>query len=323
MRVRCSTEMSPELRRPLGVRYFTLWVVIGLVAVSSAVGYYIFNGSTQSSVSIGGPVIGMPVSASVLSQLSGVSIGTLSQVGSDQAGVASTRPTGSNTPLVLDGKPEVLYMGAEYCPYCAAERWAMVVALDKFGGFTGLEYMQSSSTDVYPNTPTFTFKDATYASSYVAFVSVEQIDRNGQPLQTPTANETALLRQYGSAVGAIPFLDFGNQYALTGAQYSPAILRVGGSVTGAPYNWTQIASQLDSGNSIFAKNIDGAANHLIAAICKIDGGQPASVCSQGFAQLVSYSRDPPSVGTPLLVFEAVSGRSARSPASQNEGLEWK
>ena len=31
--------------------------------------------------------------------------------------------------MTLDGKsPAMLYYGAEYCPYCAAERWAMAVA---------------------------------------------------------------------------------------------------------------------------------------------------------------------------------------------------
>ena len=37
------------------------------------------------------------------------------------------------TALTEAGLPEMLYMGAEYCPFCAAERWAMVMALSKFG----------------------------------------------------------------------------------------------------------------------------------------------------------------------------------------------
>jgi thiol-disulfide isomerase/thioredoxin len=32
-----------------------------------------------------------------------------------------------------DGKLLVFFMGAEYCPYCAAERWAIVRALQRFG----------------------------------------------------------------------------------------------------------------------------------------------------------------------------------------------
>ena len=31
------------------------------------------------------------------------------------------------------GSPELFYYGAEYCPYCAAERWSVVIALSRFG----------------------------------------------------------------------------------------------------------------------------------------------------------------------------------------------
>src|SRR5215471_17073708 len=40
---------------------------------------------------------------------------------------------GSGAPLTSGGKPEMLYIGAEYCPYCAAMRWSMAVALSRFG----------------------------------------------------------------------------------------------------------------------------------------------------------------------------------------------
>src|SRR4029077_15613082 len=64
--------------------------------------------------------------------------------------VSGTALTGPN------GHPEVFYMGAEYCPYCAAERWPMIVALSRFGTFSGLTTTSSSSSDVYPHTPPFT-----------------------------------------------------------------------------------------------------------------------------------------------------------------------
>ncbi len=285
--------MSRKGRRSGPRRSYTPFIILGLVVVTAVVGYYIF---TQSGAGESNPLNGQPVSQTVLSQLAGVSFSTLGQVGSNQPTVAPAKPTGNTTPLLLNGKPEVLYMGAEYCPYCAAERWAMVVALDKFGNFSGLKYMQSSSTDVYPNTPTFTFVSATYTSPYITFVSVEQLDRNSQPLQTATANQTALLNQYDSKQ-SIPFVDFANIYAITGSQYLPTGL--------AAANWTQIASQLDNASSPYALNIDGAANHLIGAICKIDGGSPSSICTQGFAQTVSYIRGPTTGGSQLLVSDAV------------------
>ena len=222
----------------------------------------------------------------------------------------------SGSSLTLNGKPEILYMGAEYCPYCAAERWAMIVALDKFGNFTGIQYMQSTSTDVYPNTPTFTFVGATYTSNYVTFVTVEQADRNDNPLQTATTAETSLLTSYDPS-GGIPFVDIANTYAVTAVQYLPSALRVGNTETGAPYNWTQIASQLNNASSIPAINIDGAANRLISAICKVDGDAPSSVCSQSFAQTVSYTRTPPSSSSQVMVSDAIlSGRAPSAAASR-------
>src|SRR5258706_4760621 len=112
--------------------------------------------------------------------------------------------------------PEVFYMGAEYCPYCAAERWPMIIALSRFGTFSNLKTTSSSSSDVYPNTPTFTFHGATYTSQYVDFVSVETTDRNQNTLETPTAAQQALVNQYDTG-GSIPLVDFCNPYSFYGA----------------------------------------------------------------------------------------------------------
>lgn len=301
--------MSRKGRRSGAKRSYTKWIILALVIVTGVVGYEIF---TQSGAGSGSPLIGQPVSQTVLNQLSGVSLNTLGQVGSGPAGVTATKSTATGTPLlVLNGKPEVLYIGADYCPYCAVERWAMIVALDKFGNFSGLQYMQSSPTDVYANSATFSFVAASYSSPYITFQSVEQQDRNGNPLQTASANQTALLNQYDPGA-SIPFLDVGNQYTITGSQFLPSALRVGNSASGALYNWTQIAAQLDNPSSVVAQNVDGAANHIISAICKIDGNLPSSVCGQSFAQTVSYVRSAPSGGSQLLASDALVGRVSES-----------
>jgi hypothetical protein len=168
------------------------------------------------------------------------------------------------------GKPEVLYIGAEFCPYCAAQRWALIVALGRFGKFSGLQTTTSSSSDVYPNTPTFTFCGATYTSDYIDFRAVETSDRDKQPLQTPTASEQQLWSKYDQG-GSIPFIDFGNQYAMSSATFSPDLL--GGA------SWQAIASELQDPNSAQAKAIVGSANLITAAICKTTSDKPASVCS--------------------------------------------
>lgn len=182
----------------------------------------------------------------------------------------------SGSPLTgLAGKPEVFYLGAEYCPYCAAQRWPMIIALSRFGTFSGLKTTTSSSTDIYPNTPTFTFHGSTYSSQYVELRAVETTDRDQKPLETPTAADNALTRQYDTS-NSIPFIDFGNRYVASGAMFKPDVL------TGR--DWQQIAAALQKADSDQAKEIIGAANLTTAAICKMTNDQPASVCSSSTIQ---------------------------------------
>src|SRR4051794_39526551 len=137
-----------------------------------------------------------PVSASVLAAVTGVPASTFDSVGT---GSGATPPKIlKGITLTRGGKPELLYVGAEYCPYCAAERWAMVTALSRFGTFKNLGAITSSSTDVYPNTHTFTFYGPTYTSNYLTFQSKEvetnQAEGTGYtPLEKLDAQESQLL----------------------------------------------------------------------------------------------------------------------------------
>jgi hypothetical protein len=259
-------------------RIITISIVVVIIAAVVAVTFLVVNTNTNS------PYVGKAVSSSVLGGLTGVSDSTLSTIGrpSDVTAPASI----SGSALTSGGKPEVIYIGGDYCPYCAVERWSLIVALSRFGTFTGLEYMQSSSSDVNPSSPTFTFSSANYTSQYVAFVGVEEFDRSGNLRQALTTSQQGLITQFDTCSstgqsGGIPFVDIYNAYAVTcGAQ---STLDLSGQ------NWTQIASVLDTPTSQTAQLIDGAANTLITAICKIDGGQPTSVCTQSYATVtLSY-----------------------------------
>ena len=182
----------------------------------------------------------------------------------------------TGTPMTgVTGKPEVLYIGAEFCPYCAAQRWSLIVALSRFGTFTGLKTTSSSSSDIYPNTPTFSFHGATYTSQYIDFRAVETSDREQKPLETPTAAEQQLWTKYDPA-GSIPFVDFGNRYVFSGATFSPDLL------SGA--SWQAIADELRDPKSAQAQAIVGSANLITAAICKMTSDQPAAVCSSSTIQ---------------------------------------
>ena len=78
----------------------------------------------------------------------------------------------SGTPLTgPNGHPEVFYLGAEYCPYCAAERWPMIIALSRFGTFSGLKTTTSSSSDVYPiHRPSHSTARHTPASTSISYL---------------------------------------------------------------------------------------------------------------------------------------------------------
>jgi hypothetical protein len=174
-------------------------------------------------------------------------------------------------------------MGAEYCPYCATERWPMVVALTRFGSFSNLKITHSSTTDVYPDTQTFSFYKSTYTSPYIVFTPVEMYSNIAQgsgysTLQTPTSQQQSLMNTYDAPpyvpsanAGAIPFMYFNGKYLLTGASYSPTSLQ---NKTAA-----QIASALTNKNDPITQGVLGSANILTAVICSVTNNQPSTVCT--------------------------------------------
>lgn len=212
--------------------------------------------------------------AKILSTITGLPSSEFDTVGQGTANNL-IKPVSGSTLTGASGKPELLYIGAEYCPYCAAQRWPLIIALSRFGTFSGLQTTTSSSSDVYPNTVTFTFRSSTYSSQYIDFRAVETLDRDQNALQTPSASDQAQLNRYDSG-GTIPFLDFAGHYASTGAFYTPD------SISGM--SWLAVADVLQQADSPQARAIVGSANLITAAICKMDQDQPASVCSSATIQ---------------------------------------
>jgi thiol-disulfide isomerase/thioredoxin len=213
----------------------------------------------------------------ITSQATSVPPSTLDTVGSGTVQQPLTKLSGQ-PPLKKNGKPEMVYIGAEYCPFCAAERWAMTVALSRFGTFSNLGVTHSDTADVYPNTNTLSFYKSSYHSKDLVFTPVETTDPNKKTLQQPTAAQQALLSKYDAppyvssqSAGAIPFIDIGNKYLISGASYSPQVLQ--------NKSWSQIAAALHDPSSPIAKGVDGTANMITAAICKSTGNKPSKVCT--------------------------------------------
>jgi hypothetical protein len=179
-----------------------------------------------------------------------------------------TRLTGA--PLTSGGKPEVLYVGAEYCPYCGVTRWPFTVALSRFGTFSNLQTTYSSATDTAgPNTPTLSFHGATYSSPYIDVVTREQEDGAQKPLETLTAAETSLFENYGK--GAYPFIDFGGTWMQSGASADPATL--------AGLTPDDVAKDLADPSTKPGAMVLAGADTFTAIICGLDGGKPANVCT--------------------------------------------
>ncbi len=276
-------------------------VGIVLLVIAGIIGVFLFI-SRQSAAPA---VPATPVGSGVLQAVTHV----------DQTVLAAVGTGGTNAPQALHGqpslkgptgKPEFFYFGAEYCPFCAAQRWAVVVALSRFGTFSHLNQTTSSSTDVYPNTPTFTFYQSNYSSSYIDFVSVESEDNQQNPLQTPTADQQQLFSKYDAPPyvsaqdqGGIPFIDIANRYLVISSGYSPQVLQ--------GLSWQEIANELSNQNSPVAKGILGAANYLTAAICQSTSQQPASVCSAPPIPQIEQSLAKQSFGTNGTQIASVAG----------------
>jgi hypothetical protein len=260
-------------------------VMLGaLVATMCSVGASAATNSTSSNLT--------PAPQSVVNEITQVPLSVSNQVGTNSStavsapvAVAHLKPLNwANAQGVH--LPTVYYYGAEYCPFCAAQRWPLIVALSRFGTFTGLGEISSSSADYAPNTPTFSFVHATYTSKYITFDSVESTTNvvdpktgTWYPLQTPTNAELKNLNKYDapqyisdiSEAGSIPYITFNDHYFAGGASFSPLIM--------AGSTQSEIAGSLDDPSNLITQAILATANELTAAICDSTGQQPANVCS--------------------------------------------
>lgn len=284
-------ERRREQRNRLLIAGGAILAVVVIVVVFVVVKAGGGNGSNVAGGASNGPT-GVALT-SVVKDVTTVPASTLDQVGAGGSSLAKAIKPISGDALTSNGKPQVLYDGAEYCPFCAAARWGMVVALSRFGTFSGLKTIHSSTTDNPANVPTWTFAGSTYTSKYITFTPVEETtnvpDGAGgyTRLQTPTADQQAILKKYdappyvdASQAGSIPFIDFGGKYLQVGDLPMLGPSNLSG-------NWTKIASDLKNPSSGNAKAVMSAANFTTAAICKLTNNQPASACTPAVQALES------------------------------------
>jgi Domain of unknown function (DUF929) len=255
-----------------------MWIAIGTVVV------VVLAIVLATSLSSSGPqqTYFGPTSPAILQEVQSVPASVFNTVGvtSPSIGVQPLSSASGQPPLTftVGGKklPGIVYLGAEYCPYCAATRWGIIVALSRFGHFNTLYNMLSSSTDVAPSTPTFSFvgkkptDTVTYTSKYFVFRAYETLDRNSKTFMTPPIDIQTLASSYDQG-GGIPFMDVANRYFITGSEYDPGSLA-------SPLTRETIAANLKYAGVPVTQAIITEANYISASICAVTGSKPSSVC---------------------------------------------
>lgn len=285
------TSKNPSAKsssgRPAGL--FT-WIAVGLVVVVVAglVIIKVATGTTPSSTSLAW----QPADPAVVAQLTQIPATTFDKVGVTSPVVQVFKPFTLTGQPVMTAKsasgatlPRVMYVGAEFCPYCAAQRWSTIIALSRFGTFSKLGNTTSSSIDADPNTPTFTFRKSVYTSKYLVFKGYELYTRVPDaanhyyfPLQKISKADNKIWAKYDSAKfvpgltgQGFPFITFANQFLVAGPMYTSA------GWNGISRN--QIAAGLSNPSSPITDGIITAANEQTALLCVLTHNQPGPVCA--------------------------------------------
>ena len=249
---------APDRRRvPVLSRHSPwAWAVVVLAAVAVAVGVVAVVGESGGAAKT--PSTGGPQASS----------------GPDAAAALSAIQRVSATRLVEAGKPVLFFMGGQFCPFCAADRWAFVKATSRFGTWTNLRALRSQGgVDGFTSLPTYNLVGAHYRSDLVSLRHKEVADVSGNALESLDGFEGRLVNSYDPG-GSIPFTVAGGssgQYTV-GLAFSPGLLR--------GQSFDQLRKALAAGvHNPTVRAIDAAANAMTALLCKLTGGKPAAVCS--------------------------------------------
>jgi hypothetical protein len=178
----------------------------------------------------------------------------------------------SQTPWPGD-RVRVFFLGAQFCPFCAAERWALVGALERFGTLTGyVPQTHTSGVAGFRLVPTYDLRNAAYTSQYLNYSGKEIFDKDNAPLDTLDADEQAIINRFDPEA-KFPFLMINGQYVQTGdSGFSPGVIDA--------LDFDTLHGQLVSGEQNDATNAITAEVDLITRyLCNSTGGEPVEACA--------------------------------------------
>jgi hypothetical protein len=279
-----ATPPRPRRRLPMALITWAFVLLVLLIVVVLLV-----LKVTQGSTTVSAPPVS-PAPQDVVRSATSVPTFAFNQSGAPAGQEPQPEVLSGQPRLIIGGNPAVVFVGGEFCPYCAAERWALVVALGRFGTFSKLGATSSSDYEIFPSTATFSFDGSSYHSQYVTLSATEQYGQEPStraPAGFPELNSLSpldqfLLKRYGDTysdgkpgngvTATLPFVDVDNRLVVTGAAvgFSPSLLQ--GSSLG------KIAGELSHPSDPVSAAILGESNLLSAAICSATGEQPTAVC---------------------------------------------
>lgn len=204
---------------------------------------------------------------SIVTPITGVSAATLAtQAKADTV----TYPTATGSAALTEGgKPKVIYIGADYCPYCAGERWSLVMALSKFGTFKNLGSVTSEANDTVASVPSYSFYGSSYSSPYLAFDTTETQTVSGAKLQSISPANQALFAKNDTS-SSIPFVDIGGKWTIVGASYNDGTMQHLAHST--------VAQAAASASTKYGADIQATAGMIVSRLCNLTGGKPGNVC---------------------------------------------
>jgi hypothetical protein len=170
------------------------------------------------------------------------------------------------------GKTLVFFLGAGFCPFCAAERWAVVEALKNFGTWENLpEDFSAEKDEKYLNIPTFNFPNASYSSRYVEFQAIETADRHFNAIDNGGRDPYGILENYNPDQ-IIPFTLIDGQFMQAGCGYSPKLFE------GLDHD--KVREQILDPPSALGSSIKNETAFLTALMCSTLKNYAEGVCSE-------------------------------------------
>ena len=207
------------------------------------------------------------------------------------------------------GKPVFFVYSSLACPFCASSSWVVWYALSLFGNWSGVTYGQSSPYEIYPNTSSLVFQNATYSSNWVA--TDFWINYSASAIHVPSLScpESAYVTAY-DVQEAIPFFTINGQFFEAGSLSAPSAFHSNsGNSSNPALSAGTIRGEFENQSGPAWSNSSYQIGLVEAMIVIANGGMgPAAVLANSTVQQdIRSLSPPPPANFPILAVIAGSG----------------